>query len=69
MLIVFKLNRYFGYGLKMCICFEYYPQFIVCIFFHKFSLVVLRHLLLSKYTEISTRSFATGPDGNALSNK
>ena len=46
--IVLKLYRCFAPGLKMDICFGYYPQITFVTFFHKLSLIAVRRLLLSK---------------------
>ena len=43
MLFPLKFYRGMGRGLKMCILFEYNPQIILCYFFHKMRLVILRH--------------------------
>ena len=49
--IVLKLNICFGHGLKMCRSLGYTcnPQIQFCYFFHKLTLVVFKHLLLSRY--------------------
>ena len=43
MLILLKLHRCFGHGLKMCMWFGYNPQIIFCHFFRNLNLVFFRH--------------------------
>ena len=51
MLILLKLHRWFGYGLKMCMWFGNNPQIICCHLFCNLNLVFFQALLLSKYID------------------
>ena len=51
MLILLKLYRCFGHGLKTCMCFGYNPQIIFCHFFRNLNLVIFQALLLSTYVD------------------
>ena len=50
-LILLKLHRCFGHGLKICMWFRYNPQIIVYYFFCKLNLVIFQALLLSTYVD------------------
>ena len=51
MLILLKLHRCFGHGLKTCMWFGYNPQIIFCHFFCNLNLVFFQALLLSTYVD------------------
>ena len=51
MLILLKLHRCFGNGMKMYIWFGYNPQIIFCHFFRNLNLVFCQALLLSTYVD------------------
>ena len=47
-LILLKLHRCFGHGLKICMWFGYSPQIIFYYFLRKLNLAIFLDLLLSK---------------------
>ena len=49
MLILLKLHRYIGHGLKTCMWFGYIPQIRFCHFFPNLNLVFFQVLILSTY--------------------
>ena len=51
MLVLLKLYRCFGHGLKTCMCLAYNPQIIFCHFFCNLNLVFFQALLLSTYVD------------------
>ena len=51
MLILLKLHRCFGHGLKTCMWFGYNPQIIFCHFFRNLNLIFFQTLLLSTYVD------------------
>ena len=51
MLILLKLHRCFGHGLKTCMWFGYNPQILFCHLFRNLNLVFFQALLLSTYVD------------------
>ena len=51
MLIILKLHRCFGHGLKTCMWFGYNPQIRFCHLFGNLNLVFFLALLLSTYVD------------------
>ena len=51
MLILLKLHRSIGHGLKTCMWFEYNPQISFCHFFRNLNLVFFQALILSTYVD------------------
>ena len=62
MLIILKLHRCFGHGLKMCMLFGYNPGIIFCHFFRNLNLVFFQALLLHLSTYVD--SMYIGPPVN-----
>ena len=53
MLVLLKLHRCFGHGLKTCMWFGYNPQIRFCHFFRNLNIVFFQALLLSTYVDSS----------------
>ena len=51
MLILLKLHRYIGHGLKTCMWFGYNSQIRFCHFFRNLNLVFFQLLILSTYVD------------------
>ena len=51
MLILLKLHRSIGHGLKICMWFGYNPHIRFCHFFRNLNLVFFQALILSTYVD------------------